>query len=260
MIGADKPLISIRIKMCKKLSPHIVLTRYISFGKLISTLEQGFFIPKANLFTDNWEGNLHLFNGEKDQFQTKSELVTAKDWVYVSCWYQDEPESHAMWNSYGQSNDSLAIQTTNDDLKSAYNASTFDPMCSYFDKVYYQQPDNAHNLYDRKNIFPWFSDNNDFILNSKISHITYKLYHKHKAFSFENEARLVLVDNDANLENNNDKAGIHLSVEHSREMIKKIILHPNCSDWFENSIRKLIKDTYKLDIPICKSSLVGYTN
>ncbi|WP_227674833.1 DUF2971 domain-containing protein [Psychrobacter okhotskensis] len=260
MTGVSKQLINIRIKMLEKLSPHIVLTRYVSFVKLISMLEQGFFIPKANLFTDNWEGNLHLFNGEKDHFQTEGELVTAKDWVYVSCWYQDEPESHAMWNSYGQSDDSLAIQTTNGDLKSAYSASNFDPMCSYFGEVYYQQPDSAYNLYDRKKIFSWFSNNNDFSVNGKISNLTYRLYHKHKAFSFENEARLVLVDNDATLESNNDKAGIHLSVEHSREMIKKIILHPNSSAWFEDTVHKLIKDTYKLDIPIHKSSLIGSKN
>ena len=85
-------------------------------------------------------------------------------------------------------------------------------------------------------------------------------FHKHEAFSFENEARLVLVDNDATLEKNNEKAGLHFSIKETREMITKIILHPNASAWFEDTVRKLINDTYQLDIPICKSSLVGHKN
>ena len=48
-----------------------VLTRYIPFVKFISMLEQGFFIPKTNLFVDDWEGSLHLFNGDTDHFQTQ---------------------------------------------------------------------------------------------------------------------------------------------------------------------------------------------
>ena len=247
--------------MHKQMSMNTVLTRYIPFVKLISMLEQGFFIPKANLFTDNWEGSLHLFNGEKDSFQTENQLIAAKEWVYVSCWYSDEPESHAMWNSYGQSNDSLAIQTTHLDFKLAYDGSKFEPMCSYFDKVRYHQPNNARKLYDQQSIYPFYASNESFLVRDSIfSYLSLQLYHKHKAFSFENEARLVLVDNDATLENNNDKIGIHLSAEHSRKMLSKLILHPNSSSWFEDTVRKLIENTYKLDIPICKSSLVGYKN
>lgn len=221
-------------------------------------LEQGFFIPSANLFNDNWEGSLHLFNGEEDKFYTKSDIEFARNWVYVSCWYLDEPESHAMWNSYGQSNDSLAIQTTHQDFKlCCYHSET--NMRSYFDKVRYQKPDTAQNLYDNQPILRWYSK--EFSTSDSIfNYLPLQLYHKHKAFSFENEARLVLLDNDATLENNNNKIGLHLSIEHSRKMIKKIILHPNSSAWFEDTVRKLIKDTYKLDIPIYKSSLVGHKN
>lgn len=235
-----------------------VLTRYIPFVKLISMLEQGFFIPNANLFTDNWEGGLHLFNGEEDNFQTNNDIKSAKDWVYVSCWYLDEPESHAMWNSYGQSNDSLAIQTTHQDFKLAIMRSSIDMHARFF-SVIYQKPDSAHNLYDGKKIPSWFRDEYN-VSHPIFDYLPLQLFHKHEAFSFENEARLVLVDNDATLENNNKKAGLHLSVEHSREVIKKIILHPNSSEWFEDTVRKLIKDTYELDIPIYKSSLIGSKN
>ena len=119
-----------------------VLTRYIPFVKLVSMLEQGFFIPKTNLFDDGWEGSLHLFNGEKDQLQTENQLIAAKEWTYVSCWYLDEPESHAMWNSYGQFNDSLAIQTTHQDFKLLCYASNIN-MLAYFDRVRYQEPNTA---------------------------------------------------------------------------------------------------------------------
>ena len=246
--------------MHEQININAVLTRYIPFVKLISMLEQGFFIPKANLFTDSWEGALHLFNGDNDSFDSLDKLKTAKDWVYVSCWYLNEKESHAMWSNYGQSNDSLAIQTTNLQFKLAYSTSDIEPMCCYFDKVRYQQPNNAFELYNGKGIYPWFSDNNSFSLCSEISHLTYKLYHKHESFSFENEARLVLVDNAATMKNENDGIGIHLSLEQSRKMITRIILHPYSSKWFEDTVRKLINDTYKLDIPICKSSLVGHRN
>ena len=235
-----------------------VLTRYIPFVKLLSMLEQGFFIPKANLFTDSWEGSLHLFNGEKDSFQTENQLIAAKDWVYVSCWYLDKPESHAMWNSYGQSNDSLAIQTKQLDFKLAFMRSRIDMHARFF-PVMYQKPSSAYNLYDGKGIPSWFRD--EYKVSHPIfNHLPLQLFHKHEAFSFENEARLVLVDNDATLEKNNEKAGLHFSIKETREMITKIILHPNASAWFEDTVRKLINDTYQLDIPICKSSLVGHKN
>ena len=204
-------------------------------------LEQGFFIPKANLFVDNWEGNLHLFNGEEDLFQTKDKIKSAKDWT-----------------SYGQSNDSLAIQTTHQDFKLACSRSKTN-MLAYFDRVRYQKPDTAQKLYNDQPVMRWYND--EFTVSDPIfAHLPLQLYHKHKAFSFENEARLVLVDNDATLENSNEKIGFHLSAEPSREMISKIILHPNSSAWFEDTVCTLIKNTYKLDIPVCKSSLIGFKN
>lgn len=237
---------------------NAVLTRYIPFVKLVSMLEQGFFIPKTNLFIDGWEGSLHLFNGEKDHFQTEKQLRAAKEWTYVSCWYLDEPESHAMWNSYGQSNDSLAIQTTHQDFKLLCYYSKIN-MLAYFDRVRYQEPNTAQSLYNDHPVMRWYDEEYSFS-DSIFTYLPLQLYHKHKAFSFENEARLVLVDNDATLEINNEKAGLNLSPEHSRKVITKIILHPNSSAWFEDTVRKLINDTYKLDIPICKSSLVGHKN
>ena len=235
-----------------------VLTRYIPFVKLVSMLEQGFFIPKTNLFVDDWEGSLHLFNGDTDHFQTENQLRAAKEWTYVSCWYLDEPESHAMWNSYGQSNDSLAIQTTHQDFKLSCSRSKIN-MLAYFDRVRYQEPNTAQRLYNDHPIMRWYDEEYSFS-DSVFNYLPLQLYHKHKAFSFENEARLVLVDNDATLEINNKKAGLHLPPEHSRKMITKIILHPSSSAWFEDTVRKLINDTYKLDIPICKSSLIGHKN
>lgn len=244
--------------MYELIKPSATLTRYVPFVKLISMLEQGFFIPKTNLFDDDWEGSLHLFNSEEDRFQTKEKIKSAKDWTYVSCWYLDEPESHAMWNSYGQSNDSLAIQTTHQDFKLACSRSKTN-MLAYFDRVRYQEPDTAQKLYNDQPVMRWY--NNEFTVSDPIfAHLPLQLYYKHKAFSFENEARLVLVDNNTTLENNNEKIGFHLLVEHSKEMISKIILHPNSSAWFEDTVRKLINDTYKLDIPIWKSSLVGHKN
>lgn len=43
-----------------------MLTRYISFTKLISTIEQGLFIPKATLFEDEFEGVLDCFDEQDD--------------------------------------------------------------------------------------------------------------------------------------------------------------------------------------------------
>lgn len=244
--------------MIEPIEYYAVLTRYMPFVKLISMLEEGFFIPKVNLFSDKWEGGLHLFDGIEDPFLTKEELTTAKDWIYVSCWYLDEPESHAMWKSYGNSDDAVAIQTTQHDFKAAYHGSKIDPMCSYFGKVNYHMPANAQALYDNQGIPPWLGNNNDDSKDPKNTYPPFYLFHKHHAFSFEKEARFLLVDNDATVAKRNDRLGIHLSAKTSKEIIKKIILHPNCSDWFENTIRKLIHDTYQLDIPISKSALVGY--
>ena len=45
-----------------KPTPKRLLTRYITFTKLISVLEHGLFIPKATLFEDELEGILYYFN------------------------------------------------------------------------------------------------------------------------------------------------------------------------------------------------------
>lgn len=244
--------------MIEPIKYHAVLTRYMPFIKLISMLEEGFFIPKVNLFSDKGEGGLHLFDGIEDPFLNQEELTAAKDWIYVSCWYLDEPESHAMWNSYGNSDDSIAIQTTQHDFKAAYHGSKVNPMRSYFGKVKYHLPASIQELYDVQGIHPWLGNNCYHSKDAKTTYPPFYLFHKHHTFSFEKEARFLLVDNDATVAKRNDRYGIHLSSQESRKMIKKIILNPNCSIWFENTVRKLIKSTYKLDIPIYKSSLIGY--
>lgn len=235
--------------------PDAVLTRYMPFVKFISILEQGLFIPNANMFDDSWEASLHFFNGVKNSFDTPEEVHCIKSWLYVSCWYVDDKESHAMWGSYGGSNESVAIQTTNTELRRAYSGAKKSMHC-YLDRVRYKEPKTSNELYSNEPVAVLFP-NDEASYDPSVRHAALNIFIKHIGYKFEKEARLVAIDNNASKEAKNNEIGFNIPFTSTRKMISKVLLHPNASSWFEKMVVSLIKDTYGLDIPIERSELQG---
>ena len=103
---------------------HRTLTRYTSFTWLVSTIEHGLFLPKATLFKDELEGVLPYFREvDARHVISRDEIRACMDWIYVSCWHSEPHECHAMWQIYGPSKEAIAIQTTELELRIAYNES-----------------------------------------------------------------------------------------------------------------------------------------
>jgi hypothetical protein len=160
-----------------------------------------------------------------------------------------------MWNNYGgMSNESVAIETTYQDVLLAYSHSNIN-MEIYFDKVKYKAPDNKKGLYDLESIAPTFRNKEQPVLDSNFTWVAHYSFIKHIGYDSEKEARLVLLDSEGSINKNNKNHGVYLSSTLSKEMIKSIVIHPNAPIWFEKTVTNLIKNTYKLDIPVINSSL-----
>lgn len=231
-----------------------MLTRYISFTKLISTIEQGLFIPKATLFEDELEGVLDCF-GEKDDTVhviSRSEIRSCMEWVYINCWHKAQNECHAMWKIYGSSSEAVAIQTTKVDLSSAYLGSQTN-MKAYFDDVEYKAP-SLESLTNGKSVKTL--GNTEFEVGDfKAVYAALFSFIKHTGYGFENETRLVVIDHNASISKKNPKAGLYLPVNISREMIRKVLIHPYAPDWFENLVKEVVQEKYEMQIEVKRSSL-----
>jgi Protein of unknown function (DUF2971) len=227
------------------------LTRYLSFSRFIAMLELGLFVPKASLFEDPFEGVLQFASiATVPESVSQSDLLALKEWMYVSCWYDDHHESHAMWNIYGNSHESVAIQTTTYQLIKA-NWSFPERPHTYFDKVRYLRPTEVKD-FDGASITVLV--NKDKPIGFTPIYAAHSLFMKHKGYEYENEMRLVVVDPEASVNTNNPALGKYLAPGDSRELIQNIFIHPLAPQWFEDATR-LIVERYKLEVRVTRSSL-----
>ena len=236
--------------MAYKFDPR-PLTRYLSFSRFIAMLELGLFVPKASLFEDPFEGVLQFSSIlTAPESVSQSDLLALKEWIYVSCWYDDHHESHAMWNIYGSSHESVAIQTTTHQLIKA-NWSFPERPLTYFDKVRYLRPTEVKDFVETGVTVLVNSDKPSGFTPTYAAH---SLFMKHKGYEYENEMRLVAVDPEASSIMKNPALGKYLSPSDSRELIQNIFIHPLAPQWFEDAT-KLIVERYKLEVKVTRSSL-----
>jgi hypothetical protein len=227
------------------------LTRYLSLSKFAAMLELGLFIPRASLFEDQLEGVLQFTSDATAPGSVAcSDLKNLRDWIYVSCWYDDHHESHAMWQIYGNSHESVAIQTTTHDLTIA-SWSFPEKHHTLFDKVRYAVPGEVK---DFEPAGVTVLVNHDQPQGFTASYATHSLFMKHKGYEFENEMRLVAIDPHASTTMRNPSPGKYLSVESSQKLIKKIFIHPLAPDWFEETVRRLTS-RFGLSASVERSSL-----
>lgn len=235
------------------MNPDRVLTRYISFTKLISLIEQGLFIPKATLFQDELEGILPYFNdSEGDHVISKNEIRGLMDWIYVSCWHAQPHECHAMWKIYGESSEAVAIQTTERDLLHAYIKSNHG-FYTYFDDVSYKNP-SEKGFKDPRPVTV-INPTQDTTYDGKATYAALFSYMKHIGYEYEKEVRLVAIDSNATSTQNNTQDGFSLPAEETQKIIKQILVHPCAPAWFESLVDELVNTKYKMNIKILRSSL-----
>lgn len=229
----------------------MIIKRYINFEKFVYLLKEGLFCPKSSLFEDQWEGMVAPLAERLDDDYI-NDFAKAREWIYVTCWHMEPDESYAMWKIYGEHEYSVCVETSSnkiDTLVEKHNSG----VAAYSSEVKYCKPGDKHK-YEIGNVL---IEQNAFIKNNlrawqfAMNHFT-----KHKAYHFEEEYRVVIIDNAFNLDNldlRNTLDGITLKIN-PKEIIGAVIISPRAKDWFSNIVQDIL-NKYEVDVKVKKSKL-----
>ena len=241
-------------------SDNYLLVKYLDITKFISLLQrESLFFCRLDILEDHFEGTTSSLNQEKryeyfanqhnyisgDPKLTDREIVENvhklnqeeekfKKLVCVSCWNKSKNESAALWKIYSDLNKGIMITS----------------------KV--------------RNIIEAFSETSENIEFTEVVYINYNtdimpdsskwdtIYHKHKAYEYENEVRLIFTQNfDTTLTYDWNKEevqeGKYISLE-IRDLIDEIIISPYAPQWFFELVKDIIQK-YGLNKPVMASEL-----
>jgi len=225
------------------MSSHI--WRYLDLSKLIYLVDNAaLHFTRIVQFKDKFEGSYPIKNLEdwNERYPTVGDFSHWRKFVCVSCWYESENESAAMWELYSRDDQGVAICSTKDKLKKSFDGGSDDV---HFDNVKYI----------------------DFIRDKgKIeSPLDVSLY-KRIEFGFEREFRGVLFEIPENdgFENGFPNYG---SVEKQKGfpkdgqgkavkpevLIEKLVVSPYAKPWYKKVVKDVL-EKYKLSSVEVKES------
>src|SRR5574341_1582298 len=151
--------------------------RYMDFTKFVSMLEnQGLFFSRVDLIGDPFEGSYTRVNIERRKSTlpgiTDDEkieeffrlLKEQRPYMLLNCWHMNDQESAAMWKLYTKTNESIAIQSRYNLLRSVLPSKADIGVVHYID-------------YEK-----------DFVPEGNA---LYAIMHKRKSFEHERELRAV---------------------------------------------------------------------
>lgn len=151
----------------------------------------------------------------------------------MNCWNEFKGESYALWKIYSDLNQGIMIKSSFKRIINALKESKEKVYCS---KVKYIDHD---------------TDSID------IGNTMSPVVHKHKAYSYENEIRLIHeVSNIGwkhDWENEKYKNGIKVNVNLGK-LIDEIVISPFAPEWFSDLIRDIL-DKYSLNFKLIDSKL-----
>jgi hypothetical protein len=221
--------------------------RFMNFTKFVSLLSsKSLYLPQSSFFDDPYEGNYPKANFEiapeelvdsipSDINDVSKWVRNFKQWTYINCWHLNEYESAAMWKLYSTTSESIAIETTYENLKQVL------PEDVYLGKVNYI--DYEKERLSTKNLFEPF--------------VT-----KRKSFEHEKEIRIVRQDlpleiKDSkpflNMIKKNDTLGININVN-LNELIKIVHISPEAPNYFFDLVKDVI-EKYDVSCEVKKSDL-----
>lgn len=193
-------------------------------------------LPKAwyEIREDQWRHVGKAFDHDPDEFVQRytNRRENMRNNIYASCWHANQTESAAMWELYGASKYTVAIRTTVDGLKQA-----FQPQNKYalaVGDVKYVDFDSGEDEIDENDmekIRSVHSGNADSVGLTLL---------KRKEFAHEKEIRCVVLDGvvPSWLEHHTDHSPeqnveppVNIPVDVD-ELIKEIRLSPDAEDWF----------------------------
>ena len=196
---------------------------------------------RADIFTDKWEGAVPelIFKKLKDELSdedtenTKTFIKKLKELTFVNCWHINEFESAAMWDLYGSSDGTIAIES---DIKT-------------LEKVFLEINQSSTDM--------------KFEMNS-VEYIDYKVkydltinprkifFYKRKSFEHEKEVRAIYWKILNKLESDDQGLLVNIDIV---SLIKKVHISPYASPWLESVIRDLLEKYHLNNIEVQRSNL-----
>lgn len=227
------------------------LWRYMPLISLLDLLQTGELrLARADSFEDLQEGYVGLeamlATIPPDlHAQAKQGIKNQNKDCYVTCWHLSSSESLAMWKIYGIHAFSVAIVSNVGKVMSAGHEYCKDLNSSgMFGEVVYEN----YIANDKMNVATMGIPFGYSELPIPISVQT--LFMKAKAFSYEQEWRLVLH------KRNHGDSSIRINVGNLEDFIEAIYVSPEAPDWMVHSIKNLISKQFGLTgITVDKSPL-----
>lgn len=237
----------------------VELARYIDITKFLSLLkDQQLFFCRLDKLEDRFEGKLpnisrrdftnfyrHLsLSGFSNKPMTNDEIEKEinEDFEFreklkalycINCWNEFKGESYALWKVYSDLNQGIMLKSSFERIINAFKDSEEKIYCS------------------RVNYIDHDTDSID------IGNIMTPIVHKHKAYSYENEIRLIhKVSNKSwkhDWDNEKYENGVKINVN-LHELINEIVISPFSSDWFAELVKDIL-DKYSLDCKLTISKL-----
>lgn len=221
----------------KKLNGDADLWRYMDLSKFLSLLtSESIWLARSDRFKDKKEGVFHSAMREeldkiyadfkRDEILLDAGIKNASDFqcylidnTYILCWHINSEENSVMWNSYGQSENSIAIKTTARKLEQSLDLKEVEKVAIEvaLDEVEYLEHDSVASQKNYRQPF--------FI--------------KRPHFAFEREARLYLLAKD---KKNSCDAPIGYGLKvNLNNFIDEIYVHPDSEEWFYSAVQELAK-------------------
>ena len=222
-----------------------ILWRYMDLAKFVSMLEQNaLWLARADTFKDRHEGRFpeemrkiieKAYEGFDDN--DPSPVKDADDFqdylvknTFVSCWHKNFDENMVMWEIYGRDNNAVAIQSSVGNIEKNIDASSLNGYSLILKSVVYQKSDEITGVLPYEECF----------------------FRKRSHFSFEEEVRISLDTYSRYNPSKNTPYGHKLPV-HINSLIDKILVHPDCSDWFLDVINS-ITSKYGIHAPVSRGA------
>jgi len=154
----------------------------------------------------------------------KDVIKAQKKWFDVSCWHftTDNTESIAMWKIYGNDINSVCITTTIGEL---------------LDSI--EEDKNINLLVQKVEYIDHRADYYSLEVDSKIA----PFVHKHKAYKFENEIRLIAY-NESNDPLSDRGSGGSLITLKSNDFINSVKVSPEAPEWFFDLVAAIFNNRY----------------
>lgn len=165
----------------------------------------------------------------------KDVIKAQKQWFDVSCWHSniDDTESIAMWKIYGNDTNSVCITTTIGQL---------------LDSI--EEDENVNLLIQKVEYIDHRADHYSLEVDSKLA----PFVHKHKAYKFENEVRLIAYNHSNDPLNNRADAGSLIRLK-SNDFINSVKVSPEAHEWFFNLVKDIFNDRYEQTGVVARSDL-----